>query len=130
MSGDENSKQDTQPVFNHLRKIAEDTSAAIVIVHHANKTGGYRGSSAIKGAVDTMVQVCSESGKNTINFKSEKTRDDLPSEFGAVATWQNDTFTLRPWEATGSGVFHSKSKEYVLRYLGAHSPATLSLIHI
>jgi RecA-family ATPase len=74
-SGDENAKQDMQPVFSRLRRLAEASGAALVLVHHANKLGSYRGSSAIKGAVDLMVQVQSEDGSDYISFKSEKNRD-------------------------------------------------------
>ncbi len=47
--GDENSVKDTQPVFMQLRKIAEETGAAILVIHHVNKMGDYRGSTAIPG---------------------------------------------------------------------------------
>ena len=60
MDGDENSKQDTQPVFTNLRHVAELTGAAIIVIHHSNRAGGYRGSSAIKGALEAMVQVNSK----------------------------------------------------------------------
>jgi len=46
---DENTVKDVLPVFMRLRKIADDTGAAIVIIHHSNRGGSYRGSSAIKG---------------------------------------------------------------------------------
>ena len=57
MTGDENSKQDTQPVFNALRRISEQSGAAIIVIHHANKMGGHRGSSVIKDAPDILLQV-------------------------------------------------------------------------
>lgn len=124
MNGDENSKQDTQPIFTALRKIAEETNAAIIVIHHSNKAGGYRGSTAIKGAVDLMVQVESENGKNVITFRSEKARDELPQEWSAVATWikdeeHGDRFILRPCENERS-VHYSKAESYVLRYLEEH----------
>lgn len=124
MTGDENSKQDTQPIFSTLRRIAEATSAAIILIHHSNKAGGYRGSTAIKGAVDLMVQVESENGKNTITFRGEKNRDESPQEWGAIATWikdeeHGDRFTLRPCENERS-THYSKSESYVLRYLEEH----------
>lgn len=75
LDGDENSKKDTQPVFSALRKIADITNAAIVIIHHSNKMGGYRGSSAIAGAVDLMIEVKSEEGSRFITFRTTKERD-------------------------------------------------------
>lgn len=47
LGGDENAVKDTQPVFANLRFIAELTGAAFIVIHHANKLGGYRGSTAI-----------------------------------------------------------------------------------
>lgn len=132
MTGDENSKQDTQPIFTALRKIAEETNAAIIVIHHSNKAGGYRGSSAIMGAVDLMVQVESETGKNIITFKSEKARDELPQEWSAVATWikdeeHGDRFTLRPCENERS-THYSKAESYVLRYLEEHGASPIPAI--
>lgn len=124
MDGDENSKQDTQPVFTNLRKIADQTNAAIILIHHANKAGGYRGSSAIKGAVDTMILVESENGKNTISFKCEKNRDAEPQEWGAIATWFEDKFFLRP-SLTDIAPHYSKAESYVLRYLEDHGPSKI-----
>ncbi|MCX6065491.1 MAG: AAA family ATPase, partial [Chloroflexi bacterium] len=72
---DENAVQFVQPVFIALRKVAELTQAAIVIIHHSNKAGGYRGSTAIKGAVDLMLQVESQPESPNIDFKTEKARD-------------------------------------------------------
>lgn len=125
MDGDENSKQETQPVFNALRKIAEATNAAVIVIHHSNKAGGYRGSSAIKGAVDLMARVESADGKNTINFKCEKNRDDLPQEWGAVATWIEDRFYLRPYSVQEDRRHCTKAESYVLRYLEEHGASPI-----
>lgn len=132
MAGDENSKQDTQPVFNALRRIAESTNAAIILVHHANKGGGYRGSTAIKGSVDLMVRVESESGKTSINFTSEKARDELPQTWGAVAAWitddeRGDRFILRPGD-TEENLHFTKAENYVLRFLEDNGASAKSAI--
>lgn len=124
MDGDENSKQDTQPVFQVLRRIAENTNAAIIVIHHSNKTGGYRGSSAIKGAVDLMVQVTSEDGSDRIDFKTEKTRDSEAIKFSAKAFWEEGRFFMNRMEYEDQAVL-GKAQEYVLRYLEEHGPSTV-----
>lgn len=96
MDGDENSKQDVQPVFNNLRLIADQTNAAIFIIHHPNKTGGYRGSSAIKGSVDLMIEVVSSDGSDIIKFSSKKERDIEKINFMAKTVWVDDQFYLQP----------------------------------
>jgi len=127
MDGDENSKQDTQPVFSALRKIADTTNAAIIIIHHSNKAGGYRGSSAIKGAVDLMIEVKSEDGSRFINFKTVKERDIERLTWAAEAVWTEDQFYLRAAEAKEKTVL-SKSEAYVIRYLEETLSATIDEI--
>ena len=73
--GDENAVKDTHPVFMRLRYIAEITGAALVLIHHANKTGDYRGSTAMEGAVDSLIMVDSKAGSDTINFETKKARE-------------------------------------------------------
>jgi hypothetical protein len=125
MSGDENSKQETQPVLNHLRKIAEDTDSALILIHHSNKGGAYRGTSAIKGSVDLMVKVESENDSKFVNFTTEKNRDGEPLKWSAVAIWADDRFSMSPAEPKENTVILTKPKAYVLRYLLEHgeSPA-------
>jgi len=99
-SGDENSKEFIQPVFQNLRRIAEITQAAIIVIHHVNKTGGYRGSTAIKNSVDLLLKCESEEGSNWISFRSEKVRDGEAVRFAAVATWNDaEQFYLSPAES-------------------------------
>jgi len=125
MDGDENDKQYVQPVFNRLRKFAEDTDSANLVIHHSNKQGGYRGSSAIKGSVDLMVQVTSESGSNIINFVSEKNRDGDRAVWAAAAVWENDSFMLRQSFASMERPL-AKSHQYVVDYLTDHGPSSLT----
>jgi RecA-family ATPase len=120
MDGDENSKKDVQPVFNHLRKLANITNCAIIIIHHSNKKGGYRGSSAISGSVDLMVKVDSNK-ENIIEFSTEKTRDILFTSWVAEMVWDDERFFLINAE---NGFKETKTQDnlpvghkYVLEYL-------------
>jgi RecA-family ATPase len=117
MDGDENSKQDTQPVLNKLRKIAVITNAAIIVIHHSNKSGGYRGSSAIKGALDLMIKIQSDDGSQFIKFKSEKTRDSGAVEFSAEAHWSGDQFYLTEVEYKEDTKRLSRSEKFVMGFL-------------
>ncbi len=128
MTGDENSKEDTQPIFRVLRKIADQTNAAIILIHHSNKAGGYRGSSAIKGAVDLMVKITSEDGKPFIDFKTEKARDMEAAKWSAKATWTDDQFYLLPADTLRGDAKLSHSKQYVIRYLTEHGPCLVKEI--
>lgn len=130
MSGDENDKKDVQPVFNHLRKLANLTNCAIVVIHHANKKGGYRGSSAIGGAVDLMVKV--ESKNNTmIEFATEKTRDILFTSWNAEMIWNAERFFLKnisAFEAREDLKQLNVSQRYVMQFLLTNGDSKLSEI--
>ena len=127
MSGDENSKQETQPVMTALRRIADKTRAALIFIHHSNKMGGYRGSSAIKAAVDLMVAVSSEDGKEYINFKTEKNRDGEARRWAAKAAWVPEAgqFYLSAFQNQVRERGRTRSQQYVLRYLEEHGQSSL-----
>ena len=97
LRGDENSTKDVQPIFVALRGIAEDTRAAIVLIHHATKAGSYRGSTAINAACDLMLIV--ENGQdNRMTLNTEKARDIKPIIFGATSHFEDGAFYLAPSE--------------------------------
>lgn len=129
MSGDENSKEDTAPIMRNLRRVADHTEAALLFIHHANKTGGYRGSSHIKDKIDLMVGVTSENGKPFINFKTEKVRYGHARTWAAQANWGPGQFYLTGADTKKAGPAPlSKSQEFVTRYLGEHGASPLPVI--
>jgi len=126
---DENAVKDVQPIFMQLRRVAESTQAAIVVIHHSNKQNGYRGSTAIKGAVDLMLMVDSTPESKYISFSADKARDIEPKKFTAMATWQADRaqFYLTSTEVNPKAQTN-KSQRFVLRYLAEHPNAEMSEI--
>lgn len=126
MSGaDENAVKDTQPIFIALRGIAERTQAAIVVIHHSNKIGGYRGSTAIKGAVDLLLVAQSKPDDALINFSFDKARDVEPFKFAARAVFDADQVYLSAAEPVKAEHKLSKSQEYVIGYLAEHGPSLI-----
>ena len=125
MEGDENTKKDTQPVLTALKKIADRTGAAIILIHHTAKSGGYRGSSAIKGAADLLVEIKSEDESQWINFRSEKVRHIEFVKFAGVAEWTETQFYITAAEITEKIKPLSRSQKYVLKYLKHHGPSAL-----
>jgi hypothetical protein len=123
MDGDENSKRDVQPVMNALRKIADNTDSAVILIHHSGKSGSYRGSSAIKASADVMIKV--ESDTDIINFKTEKNRDGSHIAWSAKATWEDDTFSL---VKTINTLKTSGREEFVLEYLFLHGESAINSI--
>lgn len=129
MTGDENSKQYTQPVFIALRKIADKTNTALLIIHHANRNGGYRGSSAIPGSVDLMVQIASENKSKWVYFTSEKERDIEQVKFSGLCYWTEDQFYMElPGDDTPMERSLNKAQRYVIRYLTENGESELQSI--
>lgn len=114
---DENAVKDVQPIFLALRGIADKTQSAIIVIHHMNKAGTYRGSTALKGACDLMLMVASRSESVNIDFKTEKARDIEPITFAAVAHFEDGQFWLAASDPRDKPKIFNKSQTYVLRFL-------------
>ncbi len=122
--GDENSVKDVQPVFLFLRQVANDNNCAIVLIHHTNKMGGYRGSSAISGAVDLLLMVESEGKSSEMKFRSEKTRDVEPFSFAALTRFEEERFYMLRDADTPPTASVSTSETNLLRYLQENGPTS------
>lgn len=127
MSGDENLVKDVRPVFQNLKIVANTTNAAIVIIHHSNKAGSYRGSSFIKGFIDVMIQVESENGSDLISFHTEKIREDERQAWSTKAVWEPDQFYLQPSQAKVKPVF-SIAEIFVMEFLDTNKAANVDTI--
>lgn len=90
--GDENSSKDVQPIFTGLRRIADTHHCSINLIHHNNKQGGFRGSSAMKGAVDVMISLTGN--KPQLVFKSTKARDYEGFTITTRPEWKEETYRL------------------------------------
>ena len=106
--------KDVQPLLMNLRGIADRNQCAIIIIHHSNRAGNYRGSSALLGAVDLTLKMESKPESPNIDFKVEKNRDDEPKNFSAVAHFEGDKFYLTPSISQNKSTF-SGAKLYVLQ---------------
>lgn len=76
IGANENDVKDTMLYFQKMKELAR-SGASIFIIHHLNKTGGVRGSSAIKGAVDNLFTLTAENAAKDIKklkLASEKNR--------------------------------------------------------
>lgn len=118
---DENATKDMKPILLALKSMAEDTNAAIVVIHHSNKQGGYRGATTIKADVDIMIKVEKEKHKEIISFTSEKIRDGAAVTFSARANWMTldpKEFWLDSFNSPGSSKrSFNKAQRYIMLYL-------------
>jgi hypothetical protein len=79
------------PVMLGLRQIAEETGAAVIVIHHPTKDGkSMRGFGGIEGAIDLSLQVTRKQGEDTITIKPQKVRDQPIPSFSAHFTHKSD----------------------------------------
>jgi AAA domain len=127
LHADENSVRDMMPAMQNLKILAEHTKTHILVIHHSNKAGGYRGSSALKGAVDLMLVVEAAEGGKVLRFRADKTRDGPIKPFAASVCSGLDSYRLETTE-TKETIKFSPSELYVLRFLGDKDDAPMSAI--
>lgn len=108
---DENSTQMVH-VMSNFRQLAENTNAAVVLIHHQRKSTGFtargsetlRGSSSINAALDLALLVSRERGESSVTVESTKTRGPEVAQFGAMFTYEHREGTTELEHARFFGV--------------------------
>lgn len=88
---DENSVKDTAPVLRYIRGLAEER--LVLLVHHAGKAGGYRGSSHLKATASVFLQLQAV-GETSLKLSSEKVRSAEPFALSLQTDFSDDGFSL------------------------------------
>lgn len=80
VGADENSARDVGVVLEHLERLRAATGATVMPIHHTGKDSsrGARGSSAIKGAMDTELEVSATD--QAVTLKTTKQKDAAEAE--------------------------------------------------
>jgi len=91
---DENSASQVASALAPLRTLARDTGVAVVLVHHNNKAGGYRGSSAFLGSPGTLITMRKEKEKNLYRLAITSRSSDSASEPIYMRDADSGTFGL------------------------------------
>lgn len=85
VGADENSAQDMGRVLSAAKLAIRELGCAVLLVHHSNKAGtGERGSSALRGAMDVLIEFKTVAGKYAMSCEKLK---DAPA-------WKPQTFSL------------------------------------
>jgi hypothetical protein len=93
VSADENSAQDMGKVLQSCRFVADKLGCAVILVHHTNKGGtSERGSSAMRGAMDFMIEI--KKGNTEVEMICSKLKDG--------EQWETQRFSLIPQEGASS----------------------------
>jgi hypothetical protein len=85
------------PVMGHLRRLAEETGAAVIVIHHQRKSTGtkgragdsLRGHSSIEAALDLALLIERKENSDRVSVKSTKTRDVDVLPFAAEWTYEH-----------------------------------------
>lgn len=121
---DETAVASVMPVFLHLRQVAQRAQAAVVVLHHTNRRGFFRGSSSIAAAVDLMLSIESEPSSSLIQVRALKSRDNLPPPFTAQAIFAPDKHWLVEAQSTEEDIELSPTASAVLGVLSSGQATT------
>lgn len=75
---EENSAKDTGQIIAAAKRAIKELGCAVLLVHHANKSGGYRGSSALHGSCDLIIEVKKDRDTNGFEMTCYKLKDTEP----------------------------------------------------
>lgn len=84
---DENNVLSMQPVIANLSRLARQANATVLVIHHTNKRGVFRGSSLIASGVDHMLAIESAPNEELIYISTLKVRDLAPVSLTAQANF-------------------------------------------
>ena len=94
----ENDSGAMNQIFSALRSLVKQTGCSFLIIHHVNKANGdYRGSSAIKGAIDalyTLKSVKEKSSYKILEIEPTKTRYTTIHPIKLKIEWEKEKFYL------------------------------------
>lgn len=80
VGGDENTAKDTGLAIHHCAIVQRALGTAVNLVHHTNRAEkGERGSGAIRGAADSMIELA-PTGDGSVKVSCSKLKDDEPWE--------------------------------------------------
>lgn len=94
---DENSTKDMGQVVEHLDTIRRATGACVLLVHHTGKDAGRgaRGASALKGALDTELEVTGDAERLTLKITKQKDGPELaPLQLALVNVPDTDSCAI------------------------------------
>lgn len=97
--GNENASEDMGSVVSHADLIRQSTSAHLAFIHHSGKdaTKGARGSSVLRAAVDTEVEVVADETAKTHTATFTKQRDLASKGDSVVTRFQALEFGVDQW---------------------------------
>lgn len=98
--GQESSLAAVLPTLLYLRRLSESCQASVLVIHHTNRDGFFRGSAAIAAAVDLMLYIETQPAASALSFVPLKSRSLLPPVFHAEANFQTSPQGVKHFSLT------------------------------
>jgi hypothetical protein len=110
VGGDENSVKDMGQAIAALDAIRAATGCCVLVVHHGgkNRDAGARGSSALLGAADTMLEVTADDRTVGVTTRKQKNHPD-DARFRFTVTTFGKSVALVPGDGTSADDISGKS---------------------
>lgn len=125
VGAEENSAKDMGAIVEVLDRIRRATGACVAVVHHTGKDGskGARGSTALRGAMDTELEVTSAGSTVTIRTtKSKDAAEPLPIQLEAIEAHGSLVLT----EGAGMGTLTGGASEVLAALLSIEVPGGIA----
>ena len=104
----ENDSGAMNQIFSALRSLVKQTGCSFLIIHHVNKANGdYRGSSAIKGAIDALYTLKSVKERSTykiLEIEPTKTRYTTIHPIRLKMEFLEEKFSVYPYTDAEDGM--------------------------
>lgn len=125
VNGEENSAKDMGVFVQGMEVVRRATGATVLALHHTNKVSGEpRGSTAITGAMDTIIMAHRTAGAPTVELRCSKMKD--AEEFDTIYLSQK---VVEVGDDETSLVFEEIAREKVTPITNATRVAALHILH-
>lgn len=98
MAGDDENSTETMMHFirKRMHKLRDDTGAAVMVIHHTNKTGTMAGNNSLKGACDWRVRIDVNNNLHTATVDKNKNGEE-----GKLFDYRREKVHLGVWDDDG-----------------------------
>lgn len=123
----EDKSSEMGPILANAQEIARQLDAVVILIHHANKSGGYRGSTAIKASCDFMIEVSLSDNGNSRKMSCFKMKDgekwsDIPFNIRGVDLLTGGRSAVVEWSEGKNADYTAKDaiRDYGKKNPGAY----------
>ncbi|MEH2139078.1 AAA family ATPase, partial [Nostoc sp.] len=122
---DENRTEYSRPVLE-LNKFAAETGITVVIVHHTNKSGGSRGTTAVRNAVSEVIKLEKDSNPSAnpqekiLTIEKSRSRR-FPASYRLFFNEEDFSFSLLEEVGQELGSPDNSTKDRIIKFLQEHA---------